>query len=245
MKRSIIYIIVAITMLVSSFGLGAVYANGGKLPFAPDHFAYVDATNTPDGQPHWVIQGSFPLSGTTFWWTDPTAIPVTGSTDAAAWFPGTDSSDWHSIQEGEFVAWVFHSNNGQTKNLSVPFGTLQVSATSFLNAGQVASTQDATWRFGNRNAATTAAPTPAPQPAPAPTGGALTACPTTSDQAALMGGSASAWNVIPSTRSTGWHYEGPSALLAAPGFGRLDTPAGGLRNGQSTRTTVATFWCQG
>lgn len=236
--KKLILSLFAIVAIVASIIVGTVTAAqiGG-----PQMVPYVDDVNMVDG-PHWVVKIVFP-SGITTFAIDPAPIGINNPTDAASWFPNTQPSDWHSIQEGEFVAWVFHSNNGQTKNLSVPFGTLQVSETGFVTSGQPpASVQDATWRFGNRSAATT--PSPAPQPAPAPIG-TLNACPTTSNDASLMGGSASAWNVIPSTGATGWHYEGASALLTAPSFGRLDTPAGGLRNGQQTNTGVATFWCQG
>ena len=231
--------IIGVVLVVAASFIGrAAAVTTGKFG-GPQMVPYVDDVNMQDG-PHWIVKIVFP-SGITTFAIDPAPIGINNPTDAASWFPNTQPSEWRSITEGEFTTWVFHSGRGPI-SLMPMFGTLDVG--NKLNAGQSVSTADATWRFGNRNAVSITPSAPQPAPAPAPVG-TLNACPTTSNDASLMGGSASSWNVIPSTRSTGWHYEGPSALLTAPGFGRLDTPAGGLRNGQSTTTTVATFWCQG
>lgn len=72
------------------------------------------------------------------------------------------------------------------------------------------------------------------------------ACPISPAQAAtLAGGNAGSWSLLPGSEGTGWHYEGAETTLTAPMFGKLDAPSGTFRNGQTTKTIIATFWCNG
>lgn len=90
---------------------------------------------------------------------------------------------------------------------------------------------------------------PAAQPtvvAPEPTKVATNPCPVTpAAAAALIGGAAGSWNLEPGSGGTGWHYEGEVVEIQGPSFGRIDFPAGELRNGQKALVTIATFWCNG
>lgn len=204
-------------------------------------FVDEDEGRFPEG-PTWVAKIRYP-SGEERFVPDPAGpIFVTSREIAAGLFSGTIPSEWDIRKEGDNTIAVFHSNTA--KELAVPYGKLQVSATDFRTAGQSAKVADATWRFRQATGLPAAQPAQQPAPPPAPTG-QLTSCPTSNSEASRMGGPADSWSLISGTNGTGWHFEGHQSQLTAPSFGRLDTPSGGLKNGQSTNTPVATFWCNG
>lgn len=77
-----------------------------------------------------------------------------------------------------------------------------------------------------------------------------TSCPTNPAQvAALIGGLARNWSVLPNSSNTGWKYGpgAPAIQMTAPSFGRIDYwngQNGQLRDGQrASNITEASFWC--
>lgn len=80
-------------------------------------------------------------------------------------------------------------------------------------------------------------------PAPATTKPGNT-CLTLANVTNIIGGAN--WREIPGSNGEGLKY-GPATpvMLKAPDHGRLDSPSGSARNGQTTTANEATYWCNG